>query len=171
MGKGVTLCWGGGVEQTTQGEWSFSAFSSWETRRIVRVSNELLSPALHFNLLSRSPGSHSSGLVGSTHTLQLLLTGQRKESGEQEEGHLTGGEGRRGIDTWLYSLLPLYLLSLPHPASHSDIHLFLLNFAYRCKETSGRKKKGTTKKAGLCWKAETKEQVAWSFSETEKFIN
>ncbi len=145
----------GGLDQTTQGEWSLSAFGSWETRRIVRDSNKLLSPALHFNLLSRSSGSHSSGLAGSTHThthtLQLLLTGQRKESGEQEEeGHLTGGGGRKV--EWHLALFPfssLSPLSLPHPASHSDIHLFLLNFAYRCKETSGRKKKGTTKRAGL----------------------
>ncbi len=66
--RGVLGGGGGGLYQTTQGEWSLLAFGSWETRCIVRDFNKLFSPALNFNLLSRSLGSHSSGLAGSTHT-------------------------------------------------------------------------------------------------------
>lgn len=85
---------------------------SRETRCIVSVSNELFSRALHFNLLSRSPDSHSSILAGSTHT---TITPHRPKKrvwrtrgGRPFEEGEAGGTGN---DTWLYSLHPLYLLS------------------------------------------------------------
>ncbi len=179
--NGVTLCWGHqswstggscwggeGLDQTTQGEWSLSAFGSWETRHIVWDSNELLSPALHFNLLSRTPGSHSSGLAGSTHTHTTITPNRPKKRVWRTRGGRPFDGGRREEGEWHLALFPsLSPLSLTHPISHSDIHRFLFNLAYRCKETSVRKIKGTTKRAVLRWKAEGKEWVAWSFLETQ----